>query len=108
MEYQEWLDSLKVGNEVLISGKYGGGYLYFIGTIERITPTREIKIGALVFKNGSEGERSLIKIEPVTQEVRENIKHKELSRFLIDYRFENLPLNALEEISNILDKAERE
>lgn len=102
------MDSLKVGNESLISGKYGGRNLYFIGTIERITPTREIKIGALVFKNGSEGERSLLKIEPVTQEVRDKIKHKELSRFLKDYKFETLPLNALEEINNILDKAGRE
>lgn len=44
-ERQEWLDSLQVGDEVVVSNRYRK----YIAKIDRITPTRRFKIGSITF-----------------------------------------------------------
>lgn len=49
-KYQEWLDSLKVGDRVVIERKYMGS-TYLIAKIEKITPTRRIVVGGYTFRS---------------------------------------------------------
>ncbi|WP_268623920.1 hypothetical protein [Paenibacillus alvei] len=44
---QEWLDSLQVGDEVIVSSPYRKS----IANIERITPTRRIVVGNITFNS---------------------------------------------------------
>lgn len=42
---QEWLDSLHVGDEVVVTNRYRT----YVAKIDRITPTRQIKVGGITF-----------------------------------------------------------
>ena len=49
-EYQEWLDSLKVGDKVVIERRCSSS-TYSIAQIEKITPTRRITVGGYTFRS---------------------------------------------------------
>ena len=47
----EWIDSLKAGDDVIISNRY----IQFVGTVEKITPAGKIKVNGFMFrKDGSQ------------------------------------------------------
>jgi hypothetical protein len=49
MEKQEWLDKLVEGDKVIVEYKVGGferGYKKLVAIVEKITPTRQIKVDA--------------------------------------------------------------
>lgn len=75
-EYQKWLDSLKVGDEVYctytINWSRNDYVRYdYVGKVIKITPTRVIKIGNLQFdKNGRLKGGGCGSIRPVTQDIK--------------------------------------
>jgi hypothetical protein len=103
---KEWLDTLKVGDEVLVTGRY----TCEIRKIEKITPTRQIKIGAWTFRNGWHSSSDRFgygfRIEPVTQKMRDHIRKVELER-KINKVIGDLSLNKLESIFNIIEATEQ-
>lgn len=52
MEDKEWLKELKVGDKVFIVEEYYNQKSTKIASVERITPTGQIVIGNMRFKNG--------------------------------------------------------
>ena len=53
MENKDWLNDLKVGDKVIVVTEYYNSRCYEIRQIDRITPTRQIIIGEMRFKNGA-------------------------------------------------------
>lgn len=50
MENKDWLNSLKVGDEVFVRYNYDGSLC--LSEVERITPTRQIVVNGMRFKDG--------------------------------------------------------
>lgn len=99
-ERKNWLASLKEGDQVFVSGNYGES----IKKIDRITPTRLMKIGNVRFKDGSQIGDSCWKysIYPVTQEVVNKMHKRDLVFKLKRIRYEDISLEILEKIESIL------
>jgi hypothetical protein len=106
-DYENWLASLQVGDEVCWYSRWHG---YRIAKIERITPTRQIKIGPYTFKNGTCGTdwQSRYRLEPVTDKVREAIRYGELSGKVNGFKFTNCTLEQLERVAAIIDEVNAE
>jgi hypothetical protein len=80
MNYEEekkWLESLKVGDKVCVSGKYG----ISIETILKITPTGIIKTKSGDFRNGRHriDDWRSESIQPATDEIRRKIRILKIS-----------------------------
>lgn len=76
---QEWLNALKVGDEVLISKSSWRGRVEKIAKVERRTPTGRIVVGGVTFlPNGQKfkGWDGYVCIEPVTEEAKQRINEK--------------------------------
>ena len=108
-EYQNWLNCLKVGDKVAYYRSHYGDVDYSIVKIEKITPTRQIKLDGYMtkFKNGemidtSAWKTSTNKIVPITDEVREYIERTRLSAFIKKVDFDKLGLQQLREINKII------
>jgi hypothetical protein len=105
---QEWLDSLKAGDEVALRISYFPGFNYNIKQVTKVTPTRIIKVGGYEFdsKGRERGRKSSwgrgASIEPVTGEVLGIIEKKELLTQINSTKFETLPLEALRTISKAI------
>lgn len=52
MENKEWLKELKVGDNVFIVTQYFDKIVRRLNKVERITPTGQVVIGKIRFKNG--------------------------------------------------------
>ena len=103
---KEWLDTLKVGDEVLVTSRYS----IEIKKIDKITPTNQIKIGSMTFKNGRNKGTDVYhwgyEISPVTQKVRDHIRKLELAKKIGMVVFSELSLGKLESILEIIDSTE--
>ena len=76
---QEWLNALKVGDEVLISKSSWRGWIEKIAKVERRTPTGRIVVDGVTFlPNGQKfrGWDGYASIEPVTEEVKQRVNEK--------------------------------
>lgn len=106
MDQSEWLKSLKAGDEVAVSDRWG----YQIKKIDKVTPTGQIKIGTDTFKNGWKHGKTTwdysLSLEPVTQEIRNGIKRKALVNILNNSKFDKYTLEQLEQIINIIEPTE--
>lgn len=104
-EYKDWLLSLKEGDKAVINvGSYGYRH-YTTVEIVRITPTRIIKTsdnrefnnkGYARGHNSSFGRH--LKIEPITDEVRESMERMELLSVIRNTKFEEVSTLTLREI----------
>ena len=105
-----WLDSLKVGDNVVFYRSHYGTVDYSIVKIERITPTRQIKLEGYdtKFKNGemidtSVWQTTTKKIVPITDEVREFIEKERLVPFINKTELDKLSVQKLRDIKKIID-----
>lgn len=101
-ERQEWLDSLQVGDEVVVSSSYRT----YIAKIDRITPTRRFKIGNVTFKpTGTETGQSwsLRSIWEATPERREEINRGCMIGKLTNVKWHTCTTDQLKAIINILE-----
>ncbi|MCK9592746.1 MAG: hypothetical protein M0Q91_12150 [Methanoregula sp.] len=112
---KEWLDSLKVGDDVAIDRYQYGKRTYSVRKIDKITPTRRFSInGAYYDKNGREmgsasswGIRS--EIVPVTDEIKTTIRRSNTLFAIGKFPFDSLNNGDLESIYNIIkNKIEEE
>lgn len=108
-EYQNWLNGLKVGDKVAYYRSHYGDVSYSIEKIEKITPTRQIKLDGYMtkFKNGEMIDTSVWKtttnkIVPITDEVREYIEKRRISAYLNKVDFDKLSLPQLREINKTI------
>lgn len=106
-EYKQWLDSLKIGDEVYCT--WGGR----IEKVTHITKTRQIDVGSHRYKNGEHTIKesrygTTHHIKPVTQEVLDKIEQRELASEVHSKLYGNaifsLPLNKLKAIKQILEE----
>lgn len=81
-EYQKWLDSLKVGDVVVIEHWYYGT-TYYIEKIRKITSTRRIVVGNYTFRSDGQvfgGGYSSTYLREYTPEIVEKIKQQNIQR----------------------------
>lgn len=101
---QQWLNSLKVGDEVaMIHG--GWGYRdYTIHTVSNITPSRMIDVNRYRFNNdGRErGNHYGRKIEQVTDKIRQDILHKQAISEIRCITWEKLTTQQLLDVLKII------
>jgi len=104
---QEWLDSLKEGDSVAYN--FGGfGYKnYKITTISKITPKRLFIVDELRFnKEGIYRFDSMwstrYTLQPVTDEITEKVKTKNMLHILSKVQFHELDLETLEKIVHVI------
>ena len=78
MEKQEWLATLKAGDEVAIKTSNWSGSRYHIARVDKITPSGRIVVGIFTFlPNGQRyGGNGFASIEPVTDEIKQDIQDK--------------------------------
>lgn len=97
-EYKQWLDSLKVGDEVCVEGHYFSQKTYDITKIKTITPTKQIKTEMYptdAFKKGKwwshdRYARDYRKLIPVTQQVKNEIAYREALHYVANLNFNKL------------------
>jgi hypothetical protein len=102
MEDANWLDGLKVGDEVCYHTRYHG---YVFETIEKITPTKQIKTKNHTFKNGycrTGTWDAGLTLQPITQKVLDTARKSHLYGEIKNTKFEILSLDQLERISIII------
>lgn len=100
----EWFDSLKVGDEVCYTYRFGG---YTFTKIKNITPTGLVKTeSGKTFKNGRCRHDSweTLFLEPVTQEIINNVREAKLKVKLRNFNFNSLKLDHLERINTIIEE----
>lgn len=101
-EDKDWLDSLKVGDLVCYHDRWHG---YVFEKIEKITPTKQIKTRHHTFKNGYQrgsgwdGGKTL---QPITKQIIDTVKKKELVGLLKEFKFEKMDLEDLRKIRAII------
>ena len=121
-ERKEWLSNLKEGDKVANEhyDSWRGGSYYQIYIVKKITPTGKIRLdnGVLLDSNGRYYNRDVwgggedYDIEPVTEEILNSIKTREIKNKLSsniesifkDYNLMGMNLEDLETINNILEK----
>lgn len=99
---QQWLDSLKVGDEVCYYNRWSG---YKITRIEKITPTRQIKTECgLAFKRGYHRVDAWngYALQPATDEVRNDIRKRHIVFKLSNANWTYFQLEQLEQIYAIV------
>lgn len=105
-EHQEWLDSLKVGDEIAYKWGYGEGAGYKIGKITNITPKRFIDSGNIRFNRNGEppaGVHGVGNIVPVTAELKRDMTRRELILEIEDkIRHNKLSLETLTDVRNLI------
>jgi hypothetical protein len=108
-EYQTWLNGLKVGDKVALLYRRYGETSYSIAKIEKITPTRQIKLDgyATKFKNGDMIDTSTWKtttnrIVPITDDVKEYIEKKRLIAFIKKVELDKLDVQQLRKIKEVM------
>lgn len=108
---QEWLDSLKEGDEVALKTYTGWGRAepnYKVTKVIKITPTRRIKVeayGNLQFDSkGRPFGSSMrdVKLMPYGQEVKNAIRKNNLIYILDQIKMNDLPLDKIERIAAII------
>ncbi|OMF70492.1 hypothetical protein [Paenibacillus glucanolyticus] len=107
-ENDEWLKTLKVGDEVTYSTRW---HKDVITIIKKITPTGQIKTeDNKTFKKGYcrldtwDG----CWLNPVTDEVRERILHRSIYRKVADTDWAKVSVDKLKRIADILDEGKEE
>lgn len=73
MENKDWFKELKVGDNVFVVAQYFDSIVRRLNKVERITPTGQVVIGKIRFKNGigigyNESYTYSVHIEPTTEE----------------------------------------
>lgn len=100
--FQLWLDSLQEGDEVAIESR-SYGIKYDIYKVNRITPSRIIKVGSWTFdKSGRQrGDTTWgrgVYIGPITENVKKHIRRRKILHELKTAKFDDLHLKHLEQI----------
>jgi hypothetical protein len=102
---QQWLNSLKVGDEVAVN--YSKTYL--IGKIERITPTRRFRVEgkSCTFDSGGKemgGDAwgGWAKMQPVTNEIMDRIARFEAARVIKVFDWSTLTTQQLLDVLKII------
>jgi len=104
-EYEKWLASLQVGDEVCYHSRWNG---YTIIKIEKITPTRQIKTTfGHVFKGGYSRDSGYT-IKPITDEVRSAVRRGNLLGKVNNFEFTKCNLEQLERVAAIIDEVDVE
>jgi hypothetical protein len=100
-EEKDWLDDLKVGDKVCYHSRYRG---YEFETIDKITPTKQIKTKRYTFKNGYCRLDSWdgLHLEPITQKILDTVRAKKLLGEIKELRLEKLSLEQLERVYAII------
>lgn len=103
MTSAEWLESLQVGDEVVLNRVFGG---HCIEKIEKITKTQ------IVTNNGRYRRSTgitvcgsiwhLSKIEPITEQIRDEVKKRRICAIFSKQNFAELSLDKLERIKAII------
>lgn len=108
---KEWLDSLKVGDEVAMDVGSYGFRRYSIATVTKITPTRRISTSNNLTFNAdgsSYGRRdswsSRTYLEPVTDKILEHNFRSSFIGTLKSFKFEELTTEQLRSIESIIKK----
>lgn len=114
-QYEDWLAGLKVGDKVVVEYKSGFGAKTHrrVSVIERITPTRQIKVRGFEEKfrkgeytnytNYNSIRRILLKLTPeLEKEIRETDDRDRLARKLNDFKFHTLPYEKVKQVADIL------
>jgi hypothetical protein len=106
-EKQEWLDGLKVGDIVAVK-RYSptGNHEYSFRRIEKITPTRRMTVGGVVYKNGEEmgcnGWSVPRDIIPATEEIASEITRKTILREISKFDFSSLDNDKLLSLYDVM------
>lgn len=112
-EKKQWLESLQVGDSVAIrKGSFGHGY-YVLDKIRKITPTRRFSLeglnGVTFSSDGKEmGKKDTwsprLNIEPVTQNILDDIARKKYLDKIRVTDFKDFPLETLQDIYSLIQK----
>lgn len=110
-EMEEWLVNLKVGDEVAIKSGYYGEYRYRIGVIEKITPTRQIKlVGSNIrYKNGEMiGKKGVFdyrdNLVPISEEIKNILLKEKLVSKISKVKFNEFSTEKLQKVLAILEE----
>lgn len=101
-EYYEWIESLKVGDEVYYDGGFWNGKM--IKTIVKITPSGLFKIGNEYIDKSGQIRGTFKNVYPVTQKVRDEVEFKLLSNKISPLNFSLLTLDQLRRIDAIVNE----
>jgi len=101
-ERQAWLDSLKAGDEVAYRTNYGREWR--TSKVTTRTKTGRIAVGPYAYNSDGQlrGTNGPWRIEPVTQEIRDDLRKKYLSSMLSRCNWGTLSLAALEQVYSIM------
>jgi len=111
MTDNEWLSSLKDGDKVAVEHNYYGTKSYTIVTIEKITPTRQIKVSGYLekFRDGRlpRGDSRMSMgisdcLVKITDEVLEAGIRLELLNYISKIKFNSLSTEKLKQIKDII------
>lgn len=85
MEYREWLNQLKAGDDVVIRTWSWGGSSYTNAKVEKITPTGFIRVKGILYKpqdgNSRSGNSDLL--DPNDESTKSILKKYNQTRFVI-------------------------
>lgn len=101
-ERQAWLDSLKAGDEVAFRVRYGTRWN--TSNVEKRTKTGRIIVGGFTYRPDGYlwGQCGPSRIEPVTQEIRDEVRKNSLVPSLHACPWGALSLAALEQVYSIM------
>jgi hypothetical protein len=110
-ERKQWLDNLKVGDEVCYRVGSISFKNYVIKTIDKITPTRRFKIDDLQFDSSgremgnTDKWQTTKELLPVTDEVRNAILKDKILSKISGFNFKTLNIEELKQIYTIITKS---
>lgn len=108
MDNQEWLSSLKVGDKVAYdTGRYGAT-MWEVDAIEKITPKRNMVTGK-GYSFNSDGicrvdSRNFYNLKPITDDVIEWIKRRNLLNKIQKIKFDTLSNDKLEQLYKLISQ----
>lgn len=102
IEEKDWLDLLRVGDQVCYYDRYHG---YVFETILKITPTKQIKTRQHTFKDGchkGSGWTASVYIQPITKQILDEVNRLHLVSEIKKTQFEKMGLEDLKKIVAVI------
>jgi hypothetical protein len=101
----EWLKNLKVGDEVAVASAWA--HVRRIGKVEAITPAGWVKVGGNYFVGGEGRGSGMMKIIPVTNEIRKSWARAEAQSILRNYNWSGESTETLLAVLEVLSTVEK-
>lgn len=107
MENKEWLNNLKIGDKVFVVSERYGTFSRALKTIEKITPTKQIVVNKIHFKNGIAPRTDKwclnnVYLEQATEEKIEDFYNSIFARKVLE-KFKNLKSISFRQAQDIMN-----